>query len=396
MTMNRREIFFATCAPGVEPALHRELSALRMAKIERQVGGVYFEGTIRDGWRANLWLRTAIRVLLRVARFDAPDSDALYEAAKAVEWSRFLRPTGTLRVEGHVTQSQLNNGMFVAQRVKDAIVDRFREAVGLRPTVARDSTSIPDALIHAHVFRDRCTLSVDMAGDSLHKRGWRRFQGRAPLAETTAAAMLVLSQWDFNAPLIDLFCGSGTILVEAALMAGNIAPGLFRDRFAFENWSDHDADKWADMRHAATQAVSIPPRLRLIGRDLDPHAIIGARENFAAAGLSGMDAFAVGDALDYEFRPGWNGWIVSNLPYGVRVGAPPTSAAESRPSSDDEALDHLHAEFGAHLRARAHGYHAALLVGNSRLTKWLNLPGSTIHPLTNGGLDCDLILATIP
>jgi 23S rRNA G2445 N2-methylase RlmL len=212
-----REIFFASCAPGIEPVLHEEARALRLAKVERQVGGVRFEGTMRDAWRANLYLRTAIRVLLRVARFEARDTDALYAGVSRVDWSRFLRTDGTFVVDARTKESALDHTLFVEQRVKDAVVDQFRSRSGRRPAVDKES---PDLGISVHLFRDRCTVMVDTSGESLHKRGWRRFQGRAPLAETLAAAIVMLSGWDRRSPLLDPFCGSGTILIEGALLAG--------------------------------------------------------------------------------------------------------------------------------------------------------------------------------
>ena len=194
---NRRTTFFVTCAPGVEPILHGEARGLGFARVERQVGGIRFEGTMQDAWRANLWLRTAVRVLRRESRFEAASESALDAGVSAVDWSRFLRPDGLLWVDAQTRESGLDHSHFIAQRVKDAIVDQVRAADGTRPTVERDGA---DVRVHLHLFRDRATLSVDTSGASLHRRGWRTAQGRAPLAETLAAAVVLQSSWDRRSP----------------------------------------------------------------------------------------------------------------------------------------------------------------------------------------------------
>jgi len=376
---HRNERFFATCAPGLEAVLHEEAKALKLAKIERQVGGVYFEGTLRDALRANLWMRTAVRVLMRVARFEAQDADALYEGAKRVEWSRFVAPEGTLIVDGHSNDSKLDHTLFVEQRVKDAIVDSLRERHGVRPSVAKENA---DLGVHAHLFRDRCTLLVDTSGESLHKRGWRKFQGRAPLAETLAAALVLLSEWDRRAPLIDPMCGSATILVEAALIAGNVAPGLFRERFGCERWPGSDAKLAEKLRHEARSA-SKPSKATLIGRDIDPKTIDGARENLAAAGLADKIELSVGDALELAPRRGWNGWIVCNPPYGERVG-------------NERDVERTYRRFGEWLRERCAGFHVALLVPEGRLAGSLGLANPSSLAVQNGGLACNVVCSLVP
>jgi 23S rRNA G2445 N2-methylase RlmL len=371
---------FATCAPGIEPVLQAEAKALKLARVERQTGGVYFEGDARDLARANLELRTAVRVLRRLDRFHAEDADELYAGGRRVEWERFLAPDGTLAVTAQSSQVGLDHTAFVAQRVKDAIVDRLRERHGSRPDVDRDD---PDLRVHAHLFGGRATLSLDSSGASLHKRGWRRHQGRAPLAETLAAAVLLLSGWNRRAPLLDPFCGSGTILVEAGLIASDTAPGLFRERFGFERWRDHDPRPIAELRAAARARVRVPRKLRLIGRDLDADQVAGARENAAAAGLGEVLEVEQGDALELELLPGWNAWIVTNAPYGRRVGG------------DDELVE-LHRRFGARLRESARGYHLALLAGSPRLGKALGLRPEERIALKNGGLDVELLRYEFP
>lgn len=376
---------FATCAPGIEPLLQAEAKALKLARVERQTGGVYFEGGARDLARANLELRTAVRVLRRLERFRAEDADELYAGASRIAWERFLAPDGTLAVTAQSTQPGLDHTAFVAQRVKDAVVDRLREQHGARPDVDRDD---PDLRVHVHLFGGRATVSLDSSGASLHKRGWRRHQGRAPLAETLAAAVVLLSGWDRRSPLIDPFCGSGTLLIEAGLLASDIAPGLFRERFGFERWRDHDPAPIAKLRADARERVRVPKKLRLIGRDLDPEQVAGARENAAAAGLGDVLDVQQGDARELELKPGWNAWIVTNAPYGVRVGG-------VRVGGEAELIE-LHQRFGALLRESARGYHLALLAGNPRLGKALGLRPEERIALKNGGLDVELLRCEFP
>jgi 23S rRNA G2445 N2-methylase RlmL len=377
-TPARRERFFATCAPGLEPVLHDEVKSLGLSKVERQVGGVYFEGTLADALRANLWLRTAIRVLMRVARFEAADADALYAGARTVEWERFVRADGTLIVDAHTSSSALDHSLFIEQRVKDAIVDHLREKHGTRPTVAKENA---DLGVYAHIFRDRCTLLVDTSGESLHKRGWRTFQGRAPMAETFAAALVLLSRWDRRAPLIDPFCGSGTVLIEAGMIARNMAPGLYRERFGCERWPGHDA-KLGEKLRAQARAAATPSKTRLIGRDLDAKTIEGAKENLRAAGLADAVELEHGNALVFEPRKGWGAWIVSNPPWGERIG-------------EDRDVARLYRDFGAWLRRSAAGFHVALLVQSGAISHELGLKSAESTRVLNGGIDCTILRADV-
>ncbi len=375
----RRHTFFATCAPGVESLLYAEVRSLRLAHPEQQVGGVRFEGTLQDAWKANLWLRTAVRVLLRLERFHAPDEDALYEAVAAVNWNQYLRPEGTLWVDAQCKDSNLTHSRFVAQRVKDAVVDGLRTQEGVRPDVQRDH---PDLRLHLHLYRDRATLSLDSSGESLHKRGWRSHQGLAPLAETLAAAVVLASQWDGRAPLVDPFCGSGSLLVEAALIAGGFAPGVYRESFGFESWPGHDAAAYARVHAEACAAGSLPRKLRILGFDRDPARVGEAQANLENAGVESVCEVHVGQALEWDPKPGWNGWVVCNPPYGERVG-------------DGRNLLPLYRDFGRLLRDRCGGYHLALLSGNPQLAEQLGLDSLERRELQNGSIPCELILGRL-
>ncbi|QDV08037.1 Ribosomal RNA large subunit methyltransferase K/L [Planctomycetes bacterium Poly30] len=372
-----RYTFFATCAPGIEPVLHAEAAALKLGKVERQVGGVRFEGSMRDAWRANLWLRTAVRVLRREARFEAPSESALDAGVAGIDWKAFLTPGGTLWVDAQTKDSALDHSQFLAQRVKDGIVDQVRGDDGTRPSVDRDTA---DVRVHLHLFKDRATLSVDTSGHSLHRRGWRTAQGRAPLSETLAAAVVLLSDWNRRSPLIDPFCGTGTLLVEGGMIAANLAPGLTRERFGFESWRDHDEPAWQRARAEAQAAMKLPTKLRLIGSDIIQDRLDEAAHHLEIMGLGHLGTLELGDARKFQGRPGWNATVVANMPYGERIG-------------DD--VEALHEAFGARLREHS-GYSTSILTGSSRLAGLLRLSRPTRHRLLNGGIDCEVVIAAIP
>ncbi len=355
--------------------LHRELDDLKLARVERQVGGCVFEGTKLDCVRANLHLRTAIRVLRRLERFEVRDEDALYAMAREVEWERMIRPDASIVIDAQSRDSELNHTRYVEQLVKDAICDRFRALTGERPSVDKNDF---DLRVHMHLARNRATLSVDTSGHSLHRRGWRVHQGRAPLSETSAAGIILHSGWDRRAPLLDPFCGTGTILIEAALIASNIAAGTFREQFGFERWLDHEPKLIEAERARAKESIRTPRKLSILGWDRDPQRVEEARENIESAGVQDLVKVERAPVRDFAPRPGWNAWIVTNPPYGERVG-------------DIRQLVPLYREFGANLRERCSGYRLALLSGNEELASELGFSRAYSIQLKNGAIDCELI-----
>ncbi len=374
-----RTPYFVTCAPGLEPILHQELRDLRFAKVERQTGGVYFEGDRKDAMRANLELRTAVRVLERVARFRASNAEELYEGALSIEWRKYMRADTTLLLAAHTKDSTLDHTLFIEQKVKDAICDALRAKGRERPNIEKDD---PDLRVHVHLFKDRCTLLVDTSGESLHKRGWRRSQGRAPLSETLAAGIVLLSGWDRRTPILDPFCGSGTLLIEAALIADDVAPGLFREEFGFMRMPDYDALAWKTLTEAARARIRPQRKLPLIGCDQNKEIIEGTHENFVAAGLEGRAELRADDARAVEIKPGWNGMILTNPPYGERVG-------------DEKGLYGLYERLGVRLREEAKGYSLALFSGNPKLDAKLGIRFEKRIALKNGALDCELLLGKL-
>lgn len=366
---------FATCASGLEPLLHAELRGLRAAKVERQVGGVRFDASAREMWRANLELRTATRVLVRLGRFGARDADELYRGAIELPFEEWWREGTGLWISARVKESELDHTRFVEQRVKDAVCDRLRERTGARPDVDRDQ---PGLRLDVHIYRDRVTISIDSTGEPLHKRGWRVHQGRAPLAETLAAGCVLHSGWDQRSPLVDPFCGSGTLLIEAGLIALGIAPSSFGREFALERWKTAKPAEFTKLRREVEGARRTTGKLRLVGYDHHPERVAQARENVSAAGLEGVISIEQRSFADLKLKSGWNAWIVSNTPYGQRVG------------DREEALA-IHRELGRRLREEWAGSHLALLVGSEELARALELPIQRIT-LPNGGLDTELVL----
>ncbi|MEZ5976245.1 MAG: THUMP domain-containing protein [Planctomycetota bacterium] len=377
--MAERFTFFATCSTGLEALLDAEIRNLKLAKVERQVGGVRFDGTYEDMARANFHLRTAGRILLRVARFEALGSEGLYAGAVEVPWENFLKKGSTLRVDAQVALSALDHSRFVEQRIKDAVVDRVTRLGFPRPQVEGEDA---DVRIHAHVYKDRVTLSLDSSGKALRKRGWRKHQGRAPLAETLAAAMVLHSGWDGRAPLIDPFCGTGTLLVEAVMWATGTAPGHLRSDFGWRNWALAD-ERWLDRTREAADKLRRPlGKTRLVGIDQSPERVRECLEHLDAVGAAGNAEVEVGDARHWVGKPGWNAQILSNPPYGVRVG----------PGAD---LNALYRGFGKNLRANAGGYHCTLLTQAEWLPA-LDMPDWQRLDVRNGALECVIVKGDVP
>ena len=278
--------YFASAAKGTEGALRDELKELRVPRVKATRGGVYFGGSLADAARVCLHSRIAMRVLERQVSVSARHADALYDAVHAVEWERVLDPRRTLAVDALLRDAPVTHSEFAAQRVKDAIVDRLRDKFGARPDVDKRD---PDARVVLHWVRDHADVSLDMAGAPLHMRGYRVQAGEAPLKETLAAAIVRLSGWDRQSPLIDPLCGAGTLAIEAAQWAARIAPGLARTRFGFERWVSHDEAEQkllAELREEARAGVvPVEARPKVLASDTDERVLAIARDNAARAGV---------------------------------------------------------------------------------------------------------------
>jgi 23S rRNA (guanine2445-N2)-methyltransferase / 23S rRNA (guanine2069-N7)-methyltransferase len=378
---------YVTVPAGAADLAAAELGTFGVAEMKVTRGGVACDATLEQAYRACLWSRVASRVLLKIAEFDAPTPDALYTGARSVDWSAHLGVDGTLAVDCTSSRSAITHTQFAALKVKDAIVDQFREATGVRPSV---DVETPDVRVNLHLDRDVATLAIDLSGESLHRRGYRGPQGAAPLKENLAAAILVRSGWATlvaaaaadAAPLgfVDPMCGSGTLCIEAALIAGDVAPGLERERFGFSRWRGHDSEVWrrlldeAEGRRAAARTEHVAIR----GYDRDPSAVDAARANAAAAGLGERIAFERRDLGELPDAPAPRGLIAVNPPYGERLG-------------DLRELAPLYGRLGAAFKAHFDGWQAAVLTGNPPLGLEIGLKAKRTHTLYNGALECRLL-----
>ena len=379
---------FATCPKGIEGLLAAELAGLGATDIKETVAGVAFTGTIETAYRACLWSRLASRILLTLSVVPAADAAALYAGVHDMPWEQHLGADGTLAVDFTGTSEQITHTLFGAQKVKDAVVDRFREREGRRPSV---DVRNPDLRINVHLAGAEARVSLDLSGESLHKRGYRDESVEAPLKENLAAAILIRAGWPAIAaaggPLLDPMCGSGSLAIEAALIAGDIAPGLLRESFGFLRWPRHDAALWERLL-AEARARREAGRRRfpaIVGTDHDPAAVRAALANVARAGLAGrihVEKRELADAVPPKSRTGAPGLVATNPPYGQRLG----SETELRP---------LYETIGAVLRERFEGWKAALLTGNPGLALRTGIRAKKAYTLFNGALECRLFIMDV-
>ena len=367
----------ATTQFGLEEVLADELRQLGATVDYVGSRAVEFQGSQQLLYEAVLWSRTAMRLLRPFADFDAPDERALYDEVFAIDWLRYLQPDQTFAITAVVNKSSFEHSLYVAQLTKDAIVDQLRERTGRRPSI---DTKNPDIRLHLRMLENEVILSLDAAGDSLHRRGYRQGTNEAPLNEVLAAGLVLLSGWDKKSPLIDPFCGSATILTEAGLLAQRMAPGLFHQgKFGFENWPDFDAELWQRVRAQAAAQRLEAPQAYLAGSDLDPRVIEQAQANVAAAGLDECIRLAVRDVRDAA--PPHNqppGVLLTNPPYGERIG-------------EEAQMDALYKTLGDTLKTSFQGYEAFMFTGNLEAAKRIGLKATRRTPLFNGPIDCRLL-----
>jgi putative N6-adenine-specific DNA methylase len=367
--------YFATCARGLEPVLADELRALRAGAVEQGRGGVHFAGDQALLYQANLWLRTAIRVLWPILQAPVESPEELYEAVRSVDWTRYLTPEHTLAVDCNVRDSRITHSKYAALKTKDAICDQFTERFGRRPSV---DVQEPMVGLNLHIYRDHAVLSLDSSGESLHKRGYRPILTKAPLNEALAAALILLSGWKSTTPFADPLCGSGTLPIEATWLAIRRPPGLTRKRFGFQGWLDFDINLWVELRDQARRGVRKELAAPVFGSDVRRDAILFSRKNAKAAGVGHLIHFDLKDVRDFQPPPGPPGVILCNPPYGERVG-------------EERELEGLYRTLGEVFAQRCPGWKAFVFTGNAHLARRINLTPAQQVPLFNGKIPCRLL-----
>ena len=363
---------------GLEEVLRVELLKLGARDIQRHNRAVSFQGDPGFLYKANLCLRTAIRILVPIHDFRLRSVDELYRGILRIDWETFLSPQDSFAVRCTLNSPYLDHTQFAMQRTKDAIVDRFRERYGQRSSVDTDD---PDVRIHVHVIGDHCQVSLDSSGGSLHERGYRSETGSAPINEVLAAGMVQLSGWDPRRPLVDPMCGSGTIAIEAGLLACNIPPGLFRKGFGFQRWNDYDADLYGTIHDA---------QLKRIGEDR-PVIVAGERaRRVAEMALTNVRSAQLEDTIEVRNTPfeeleppAGKGVLIINPPYGERMDH---RGAEAEAGT--EAINAFYKMIGDTLKKRWAGWQAWVITSNLEAAKHLKLTPKPRIQLFNGALDC--------
>jgi len=354
---------------GLEEVLAKELIDLGADDVEILRRGVAFTGDLEMMYKANLCCRTALRILKPVFRFDAKDADEVYEKVKGFDWSSYMDVSKTFAVDSVVFSDNFKHSKFLAYKVKDAIADYFSEKTGQRPSVRVVS---PDVQLNIHVAHERCTLSIDSSGESLHKRGYRDAQTDAPINEALAAGLLLLAGWDGKSDLIDPMCGSGTILIEAAMIALNIAPGIYRSEFAFEKWNDFDKEVFDRLYNDESQEREF--NHKIYGSDILPKAIKIAGENVKSAGLSKYISLKVSPFQSLE-KPSEKALVIFNPPYGERIGA--------------RDMNELYAMIGTKLKHDYEGMEAWIITEQNEASEKIGLRPAKRFKLMNGAIDCE-------
>lgn len=381
----KHERFFATCPKGLEQLLEEELQNLNATDTKQTVAGVHFKGSLETAYRACLWSRFASRILLPLATFPAVDAEDLYKGASKIPWLQHLSVQTTFLVNFSGASDALKHTQFAAQIIKDAIVDQFRAKKGERPSVDKVD---PMLRINAFLRKGVVTISLDLSGESLHRRGYRLEGGAAPLKENLAAAILYRAKWldvaKKGGSLLDPMCGSGTLLIEGVMMAADIAPGLFRKKFGFEGWKQHDKASWQKLQLEARERAK-QGKLMLLstvhGYDVNPDVILLANSNIKRAGLTNFIKLQVADVSqlsNHQIKKTY-GLCITNPPYGERL-------------FEEQDLLPLYREFAKKLKENFLNWEAAIFTGNPELSKNMGLRAYKKYSLYNGMIPCQLLL----
>lgn len=353
---------------GLEEVLRDELIALGATNVEIGLRMVEFDGDLEMMYKANLCLRTALRILKPIYTFEASDPDELYDAVREMDWEQYLTPDSTFAIDSTVHSNEFRHSKYVTYRVKDGIVDHFTDSVGRRPSIRLVGA---DLLLNVHIAETRVTISLDSSGEPLSKRGYRTEQTQAPINEALAAGLILKTGWRGDTPLLDPMCGSGTFLIEAALIAANINPGIYRPGFAFEKWPDFDAELFERLYN--DDSGERKPSHPIAGGDIDAEAVNIAKRNVANA--------RVGEFVKIEWQ-GIDAWT-DNAPEGMLITNPPYGE-RLRP----DKIEELYRLIGECLKKNFKGWHAWILGYKPELFDAIRLKSSVRYPILNGSLEC--------
>ena len=358
-----------TTIPGLEEVLATELLRLGGKDIQQHTRSVSCVGDLGFLYKINFNLRTGLKVLKPIKKIIASNDKQLYDEIKKINWGAYLESNGNLWIDSTLNSENFNHTQYVSQVAKDAIVDQFRGNTGVRPSVSKER---PDLKINLHIFKDEVTISLDSSGDSLHKRGYRNATNLAPLNEVLAAGMILLSGWERHVQFLDPMCGSGTIPIEAALMAGNIPPGYYRDAFGFMQWKDFDEELWSLITEKSIGKIR-EAEVDILASDISKNVLKKAKENAANAKVEDIVKFS--SISFFDLKPNKSrGLIMINPPYGERM------------EKDD--IPKLYKEIGDKLKKDFPGYTAWLITSNLEAIKKIGLHHSRKVTLYNGALEC--------
>lgn len=369
---NDQMTIIAKTSTGLEEVLAEEIKAIGGVVLEVGTRAVTFKGNKELLYKANIWLRTANRIIVPYTSFEISSVDDLYNKVKEIPWEAIFDVDQTFAIDSTVFSELFNHTKFAALKAKDAIADRFRDAFGARPNVDTDA---PNIRINLYISaKNECNISLDSSGDPLFKRGYRDSRSIAPIKEDLAAGMVLLSGWDKKCNFVDLFCGSGTILIEAAMIAYNVPPNANREVFGFMNWKDYDNAMFENVVDEAEQERQEFEH-KIIGVEIDNRVLGMCKANVKASGFGGLIELTKSDFKDFE-APSDFGLIVSNPPYGERIG---------------ENVDDLYAAFGDNLKSRYDGWNAWFISSNMGALKKVGLRPSRKIMLFNGSLECRMM-----
>lgn len=368
--------FFASCPTGLADLVEKELQELGLKTGTKTMGGVVFDSNWEGCYKANLHSRFASRILKPLLDFPAYTPEEIYNNVRKHDFTKYIKPDQTIAIDATVRESKIADQRFLAMKVKDAIVDQFRDKYGVRPNVSNDN---PDLRIHIKGVRNQFHMQLDTSGHSLFMRGYRTKTGEAPLKENLGAGLIALAGWDKKSPLLDLFCGSGTILIEAAMMAANMAPGIHREGFGFMNLLDFNQEAWLKVLDEAESQELESIEAPLFGYDHDKRVLQMAKDNARNAGVAKFIDFKntpISVAAPPPEIPA--GMILTNPPYGARIG-------------DEDNLKDVYRDLGFTLKTRFDGWDAWILSGNKELLSEMKLKSTQKVFLMNGNIECRLL-----